>query len=379
MRTFYRISGGERFLDRPLAEIGVPPFDIVMARRGGRAVGFELSGDAAAVLGPAVRSRGGRVGVGHRGAGMGIIRGQNDEPSGSPPAPAEGREEPPSRRHDSVSGGVDLLNLPRRDLAAAVAGRTGVFQVIVRQSALNRLYRHGHSHTSQEICGVLVGDVYTDATGPYLHVEAVIEGDHASGGAAQVTFTADTWTHVQGVMDRDYPQRRMVGWYHTHPGFGIFLSDMDLFLHGNFFNLPWQVAFVYDPLGGDEGLFVWQLGQTVRTAFLTEEDEPSTKPVVRRPKRRPPPPTERPAAGQVVSTLPVVKSEAPPTSGANPRRPHSARRALAKASAAVLACAGVAFVAGVATESLPLRKWLSSYHLLPRWKSPPPPVPPVQE
>ena len=53
----------------------------------------------------------------------------------------------------------------------------------------------------------------------------------------------------------------MIGWYHTHPGFGIFLSDMDVFICDNFFNLPWQVAFVYDPLGGDEGNFVWRAGQ----------------------------------------------------------------------------------------------------------------------
>ena len=50
--TFYRIRGGESFLDRTLAEIGVPPYDIVIARAGDRAIGLELSGDAAHVLGP---------------------------------------------------------------------------------------------------------------------------------------------------------------------------------------------------------------------------------------------------------------------------------------------------------------------------------------
>ena len=50
--TFYTIRGNESFLDRSLAAIGVPPFDIAIARSGGRAVGLELSGDAARVLGP---------------------------------------------------------------------------------------------------------------------------------------------------------------------------------------------------------------------------------------------------------------------------------------------------------------------------------------
>lgn len=51
VQTFYKIRG-EEFLDVPLAQLGVPPFDIVIARSGARAVGFELSGDASTVLGP---------------------------------------------------------------------------------------------------------------------------------------------------------------------------------------------------------------------------------------------------------------------------------------------------------------------------------------
>jgi adenylyltransferase/sulfurtransferase len=50
--TFYKIRGNESFLDKTLAEIGVPPFDIVIGRTRDRAIGFELTGDAAAVLGP---------------------------------------------------------------------------------------------------------------------------------------------------------------------------------------------------------------------------------------------------------------------------------------------------------------------------------------
>jgi molybdopterin/thiamine biosynthesis adenylyltransferase len=50
--TFHKIRGDESFVDQPLAMIGVPAFDIVIARAGDRAIGLELSGDAAAVLGP---------------------------------------------------------------------------------------------------------------------------------------------------------------------------------------------------------------------------------------------------------------------------------------------------------------------------------------
>jgi hypothetical protein len=71
-------------------------------------------------------------------------------------------------------------------------------------------------------------------------------------------------------MDSRYPDDRIVGWYHTHPGFGIFLSEMDLFIQNNFFNEPWQIAYVDDPKGGDRGAFVWEKGAAVRRPYLIE-------------------------------------------------------------------------------------------------------------
>jgi hypothetical protein len=41
-----------------------------------------------------------------------------------------------------------------------------------------------------------------------------------------------------------------VGWYHTHPGFGVEFSEMDLFIQRNFFSGPTQIALVTDPLSG---------------------------------------------------------------------------------------------------------------------------------
>lgn len=50
--TFHKIRGDESFLHQPLATIGVPLFDVLIARAGDRAIGLELGADAARVLGP---------------------------------------------------------------------------------------------------------------------------------------------------------------------------------------------------------------------------------------------------------------------------------------------------------------------------------------
>lgn len=50
--TFHKIRGDESFLHEPLAGIGVPLFDVLIARAGDRAIGLELGADAPRVLGP---------------------------------------------------------------------------------------------------------------------------------------------------------------------------------------------------------------------------------------------------------------------------------------------------------------------------------------
>ena len=178
----------------------------------------------------------------------------------------------------NVVGGIDFNNLPRRELIRLSGQRNPAFQAIIRQSALNRIHAHGDSSPRAEICGVLVGDVYHDETGPFVLVEQMIEGEAANGSAGQVTFTAATWQHIQLEMDKHYPDLRIVGWYHTHPGHGVFLSDMDIFLHESFFGLPWQMAVVYDPESGDEGIFGASEGKSHKLEYLVEVDEsPTTK------------------------------------------------------------------------------------------------------
>jgi len=107
-----------------------------------------------------------------------------------------------------------------------------------------------------EICGVLAGEFCEDDYGMYVFVRAVIEGSAAEQGAAHVTYTQETWNEIHQRMEKDYPRYEIVGWYHSHPGFGVAFSDMDLFIQENFFAGRGQIAFVSDPLGGEEAICV---------------------------------------------------------------------------------------------------------------------------
>ena len=136
---------------------------------------------------------------------------------------------------------------PRRELPAMAKARENRYQVVIQQSVMNDIHAHGRATDSVEVCGVLLGTVYHDDKGPWCLVDASVRGNFSSGKQTQVTITSETWTHVNEVRDRLYPEKKFVGWYHTHPGFGIFLSGMDDFIQANWFAEPWQIALVYDP------------------------------------------------------------------------------------------------------------------------------------
>lgn len=138
------------------------------------------------------------------------------------------------------------------------------FRILVAEEAFDRAVARGDGDTTHEVGGVLVGQVLRDAAGPYVAVEATIDALHADEKGAELTFTQATWEHINAEMDGKHEGKKIVGWYHSHPGFGVFLSDRDQFIHRSFFDQPFQIALVYDPKSKEHGVFAWREGEAAR-------------------------------------------------------------------------------------------------------------------
>lgn len=170
---------------------------------------------------------------------------------------------PSSSASAASSGpGVDISQLRRDGLAerSFPGGRNQEFRVFFAPEAHRQAHRHAEEDTSVEICGVLVGQWGADADGPFVAVDAVIRGQAAASKNVEVTFTHETWNRINHEMDSRFADRRIVGWYHTHPDFGIFLSSRDQFIQEHFFYDPGQIAHVIDPIRRIEGVFIWRNG-----------------------------------------------------------------------------------------------------------------------
>ena len=137
--------------------------------------------------------------------------------------------------------------------------RPSPVSVFVTQKAYVRICKHAGSDLENEVGGWMVGKRRTDQnTGEdFIVVEAVLPALHTKHGSAYLTFTQDTQVAMYDLMEERHPGKELVGWYHTHPKMGIFLSKYDHFLHENFFKHPWQVALVVEPHSNVAGFFGW--------------------------------------------------------------------------------------------------------------------------
>ena len=148
---------------------------------------------------------------------------------------------------------------------AKVKVRLSTQPVVVMEAEVARKIRqHARSSMKAEVCGVLIGSTEHER----MTVEACIAGINAAQGGAHVTFTQDTWEHIYKIKDKEYPEQKIVGWYHSHPGFGVFLSEHDLFIQQNFFSNVQQVAWVYDPHTDEEGCFGWVGGNIEKLSAI---------------------------------------------------------------------------------------------------------------
>lgn len=131
-------------------------------------------------------------------------------------------------------------------------------KVYMQQRALRQIYDHGQSDLSVELGGLLLGSVKKGMDELSIKVLATIPVTSLDHGPIHFTFTADAWAQVNRERLAKYPDLDVVGWYHTHPGLGVFFSADDVVVQKAAFVMPWHVALVVDPIRKQGCFFGWK-------------------------------------------------------------------------------------------------------------------------
>lgn len=152
--------------------------------------------------------------------------------------------------------------------------------IITHREALGQITAHSQSDLGVELGGALLGRAYRYKGQVYVEVQAALPAAAGDHGPIHFTFTADSWTQLQQDRSASYPHLDIVGWFHTHPGLGVFYSGDDVIVHSAAFTLPWHVGLVVDPVGNEAAFFGWAKNNLVPLAGFYELVEPPIGPVV---------------------------------------------------------------------------------------------------
>lgn len=131
-------------------------------------------------------------------------------------------------------------------------------QIFITQAAFLQVCAHAGSDLNCETGGWLLGKWRMDhgEDQQYIVIEKILPAPYTRRGRVYLTFTQDSQVAMYDTLEQEYSEKILLGWYHTHPGMGVFLSRYDLWLHEHFFPEPWKVALVVEPRRQMGGFFI---------------------------------------------------------------------------------------------------------------------------
>ncbi|KAF4125003.1 26S proteasome regulatory subunit N11 [Geosmithia morbida] len=144
--------------------------------------------------------------------------------------------------------------------------------VYISSLALLKMLRHGRAGVPMEVMGLMLGEFVDDFTVKVMDVFAMPQsGTGVSVEAVDPVFQ----TKMMDMLRQTGRPESVVGWYHSHPGFGCWLSSVDINTQQSFEQLtPRAVAVVIDPIQSVKGKVVIDAFRLINPQLLMMGQEP---------------------------------------------------------------------------------------------------------
>ncbi len=107
-----------------------------------------------------------------------------------------------------------------------------------------------------ERIGLLMGTLEDQS----LWINDIIPGGNETNEVSCV-FPPQRLAQVANDIVQGKIEGRIIGWYHSHPGHGLFLSQTDLDTHMQFYQFsPYAVSLVAEPKTSEFGIWIYETG-----------------------------------------------------------------------------------------------------------------------
>merc|ERR1712141_948185 len=145
-------------------------------------------------------------------------------------------------------------------------------QVYISSLALLKMLKHGRAGVPMEVMGLMLGEIVDEYTVRVIDVFAMPQsGTGVSVEAVDPVFQA----RMLDMLKQTGRPEMVVGWDHSHPGFGCWLSGVDINTQQSFEALSERaVAVVIDPIQSVKGKVVIDAFRTINPQMIMLGQEP---------------------------------------------------------------------------------------------------------
>lgn len=148
----------------------------------------------------------------------------------------------------------------------------GALVVFIRQATYEKIKDHAKSDTRNEVGGALLGYYCRDSKRKrdFLVITDVFRAEpeinENFSSPALMKFTHTFFRKLDEHLDeinKDDPHLIRLGMYHSHPGYGVFMSSTDTATFRGVFSEPWHISLIFDPINNEVGIFYWEKNKEI--------------------------------------------------------------------------------------------------------------------
>ncbi|MDD1770396.1 MAG: Mov34/MPN/PAD-1 family protein [Methanomassiliicoccales archaeon] len=143
----------------------------------------------------------------------------------------------------------DWLSEESKSSYSRVLSKKGTFDLYISKVSAEKMVNHAkrYGRLGKEAMGFMLGDVCEHGRHRFAIVRDIVTGALLSS-SDRVRFDSDSYSELFSELDSSGFDYVIVGWYHSHPGYGCFMSQTDLKTQLASFRESYHTAVVIDPL-----------------------------------------------------------------------------------------------------------------------------------
>jgi len=145
-------------------------------------------------------------------------------------------------------------------------------KIHISSLGLLKMLKHGRAGVPMEVMGLMLGDFVDEYT---VNVIDVFSMPQSGTGVSVEAVDPVFQTKMIDMLKQTGRPEMVVGWYHSHPGFGCWLSGVDVNTAQSFEQLNARaVAVVIDPIQSVKGKVVIDAFRTINPSAIMMGQEP---------------------------------------------------------------------------------------------------------